>query len=87
MDSYELQDELGFGYSAVVRRAVHRETGAVRAIKIIDKSKVSSRMVLCEADLMSKIKHPNVIELIDVYETDKTLCLVMEYNMKMKNEK
>src|SRR4051794_5496321 len=36
-------------------------------------------MLLDEARLSSRIRHPNVVPTLDIVEEDKNLCIVMEY--------
>lgn len=31
-----------------------------------------------EVKIMQEMSHPNIIKLIDVYETEEELCLIME---------
>ncbi len=48
-DDYELGEQLGYGYSAVVRKAVSKSNSKVYAIKIVDKAKV--RISICHTFL------------------------------------
>ena len=36
-------------------------------------------MLIDEARLSARVRHPNVVQVLDVIETDSDLCLVMEY--------
>ena len=53
------------------------------AIKTVDralmKDEYSRRKVLQEVFLLQKVRHTNVIRLLEVYETPKELHMVMEY--------
>jgi calcium-dependent protein kinase len=56
-----------------------RETNEWYAIKSIRKAKVSKIEVLKrEIEILKEVKHPNIIELIDVFEDSKYLHLVTE---------
>jgi calcium-dependent protein kinase len=56
-----------------------RETQEWYAIKSIRKSKVSKIEVLKrEIEILKEVKHPNIIELIDVFEDSKYLHLITE---------
>ena len=58
---------------------MNRETKEWFAIKSIRKSKVSKIEVLKrEIEILKEVKHPNIIELIDVFEDSKYLHLVTE---------
>lgn len=50
-----------------------------RAIKIIEKSKVSNvKRFKLEVEIMMKLDHPNILRLIDYFEDDKNVYLVLE---------
>jgi calcium-dependent protein kinase len=71
--------ELGHGHYGVVRKCMNRETKEWFAIKSIRKAKVSKIEVLKrEIEILKEVKHPNIIELIDVFEDAKYLHLVTE---------
>ena len=90
-EKYDVLDEiLGQGTFAIVRTCVEKETGAKRAVKIIarnpfnckdvgDESEVlPARMARDEVQILSKVEHPNVIRLWDLYETNEALFIVMD---------
>jgi len=67
-----------------VKRAHHSQTGQQVAIKIINKSKLTSkptlrRKVEREIAVMKLIDHPHLIKLFDVLQTRKYLFLIIEY--------
>jgi calcium-dependent protein kinase len=71
--------ELGHGHYGVVRKCMNRETNEWYAIKSIRKAKVSKIEVLKrEIEILKEVRHPNIIELIDVFEDAKYLHLVTE---------
>jgi calcium-dependent protein kinase len=71
--------ELGHGHYGVVRKCSHRETGMWYAIKSIRKSKVSKIEVLKrEIEILREVKHPHIIELVEVYEDERYLHLITE---------
>lgn len=52
------------------------------AIKIVDKTKLDDdnlRKIYREVEVMKKLKHPHIIKLYQVMQTDKMLYLVTEY--------
>jgi len=52
------------------------------AIKIIDKTKLDDenlRKMLREIEIMKKLKHPHIIKLYQVMQSEKFLFLVTEY--------
>lgn len=62
-----------------MRRCVNVKTGEAFAIKTIRKARVSRvESLLREVEILRKVSHPNIIELVDVYEDDAHLHLVRE---------
>lgn len=71
--------ELGHGHYGVVRKCMNRETSQWYAIKSIRKAKVKKIEVLKrEIQILKEVKHPHIIELVDVFEDAKYLHLVTE---------
>lgn len=71
--------ELGHGHYGVVRKCMHRESGEWYAIKSIRKSKVSKIEVLKrEIEILKEVKHPNIIQLVEVFEDERYLHLITE---------
>lgn len=82
-EEYDLLEQLGEGNFAKVRKARHNKTKKEVAVKMIDKRKiVSDRKQLIslfnEIVIMRNVQHPNIIKLLEVYETDDKLCLIMQ---------
>ena len=70
---------LGRGHYGVVRRCVDISSGEEFAIKTIRKARVSRvETLLREVNILRKVRHPNIIELFDVYEDETNLHLVRE---------
>merc|ERR1719453_1298635 len=75
----EKKDSLGSGNFAVVKKAKKKSDGAFFAVKIIDKSKVEDMGdIEREVEIMQKVKHPNIIQLFDVFDQPKKMTLVLE---------
>lgn len=68
---------------AVVKLAMHRASRCRVALKMYDKSKLGEqtkrRAVQNEISIMRKVKHSNIVKIIDVIEDKKHLAIVMEY--------
>lgn len=62
---------------------IHKLTGKNVAIKTIEKSYMkddfSRRKVFQEVYILKKIRHSNIIRLLEVFESPKHLLMVMEY--------
>nr|XP_046266916.1 MAP/microtubule affinity-regulating kinase 4 isoform X6 [Scatophagus argus] len=79
---YRLLKTIGKGNFAKVKLARHTLTGKEVAIKIIDKTQLnptSLQKLFREVRIMKGLNHPNIVQLFEVIETEKTLYLVMEY--------
>lgn len=77
---YEVQDILGHGTSAVVRRVVDRKSGQVYAMKIIKKRlQTKKKFIKREVEILQKIDHPNVIKYANIIDGRKHLYIVLEY--------
>lgn len=80
--AYKTGRVLGNGTYAVVKEAVHIETGKYYACKVISKRLMAGRegMVRNEIAVLKKISqgHPNVLTLIDYFETTNNLYLVLD---------
>ncbi|XP_073695738.1 MAP/microtubule affinity-regulating kinase 4 isoform X1 [Garra rufa] len=80
--NYRLLKTIGKGNFAKVKLARHILTGKEVAIKIIDKTQLnptSLQKLFREVRIMKTLRHPNIVQLFEVIETEKTLYLVMEY--------
>ena len=77
---YEIsQTELGKGSYGTVQVGRLRGTKIQRAIKIIDKSKVSNvERFKLEVEIMMRLNHPSILRLFDYFEERKVVYLVLE---------
>ncbi|KAI4884489.1 hypothetical protein NFI96_030926 [Prochilodus magdalenae] len=80
LDKYKVGKVIGDGNFAVVKECVERSTGKEFALKIIDKNKCRGKEHLIENEVavLRRVKHPNIIMLIEELDTPSELCLVME---------
>ncbi|XP_034951244.1 serine/threonine-protein kinase SIK3-like isoform X2 [Chelonus insularis] len=79
---YKLEKTIGKGNFAVVKMATHVVTKSKVAIKIIDKTKLSEEnlaKIFREVHIMKRLRHPHIIRLYQVMETEKMIYLVTEY--------
>ena len=62
--------------------AKHRASGRDVAIKVVDKESTNEKMLAQfhgEAAIIGRLRHNNVVKLVEVIETPSTLFIVMEY--------
>ncbi|XP_047462846.1 serine/threonine-protein kinase DCLK1-like isoform X2 [Mugil cephalus] len=79
-DRYRVGRMLGDGNFAVVRECVEHSTGREYALKIINKGKCRGKehMIQNEVAILRRVKHPNIVLLIEEVDTYNELYLVME---------
>ncbi|RVE60741.1 hypothetical protein OJAV_G00184110 [Oryzias javanicus] len=79
-DKYKVGKVIGDGNFAVVKECVERATGQEFALKIIDKARCCGKEHLIENEVavLRRVRHPSIIQLIEVDETPTQLFLVME---------
>jgi len=68
------------GNFSVVKRCKDRETGKEYALKIIDKKLVEGKeeMIETECEILRRVKHPNIVSMIETFDTDDKLYLIMD---------
>ncbi|XP_043277827.1 death-associated protein kinase 1-like isoform X2 [Venturia canescens] len=80
--NYDLQEEIGKGQFAVVKKCVDLKTGRVYAAKIMRKRRVARGVAAAdiarEAGLLARLRHPNIVSLHKVIDTGKTVVLLLE---------
>uniref|UniRef100_A0A3P8XSX4 Serine/threonine-protein kinase DCLK2 n=1 Tax=Esox lucius TaxID=8010 RepID=A0A3P8XSX4_ESOLU len=79
-ERYRVGRTLGDGNFAVVRECVEHSTGREYALKIINKGRCRGKehMVQNEVAILRRVKHPNIVLLIEEMDTYNELYLVME---------
>ena len=77
---YELGKVIGDGNFALVKQCKLKNTNNEYAMKIMDKAKLKGKehMVENEITIMKDCNHPNIVRLIEEFETPTEIYLVME---------
>lgn len=77
---YDLKDVLGKGAFSEVVRAINKDTRGAVAIKIIDKKALKGKEEAMENEIavLQRVQHPNIVDLIELYDEKNRLYLVME---------
>jgi len=81
MENYHVLEIIGEGSFGKVYKGRKKYTGYVVALKFIPKAGKSPKdlkNLKKEIEIMSGLKHPNVIEMLDSFETDKEVVVVTE---------
>jgi calcium-dependent protein kinase len=95
--SIEMQ-KLGFGNYGDVKKCVHRETGLVRAVKILTRERIGTpdlheNWFYRQIEIMSQLNHPCFIRFHEYFEERDHFYLVMDLHkggdlhQKLKNER
>ncbi|XP_059814265.1 serine/threonine-protein kinase SIK3-like isoform X1 [Hypanus sabinus] len=82
INCYEIERTIGKGNFAVVKLATHIVTKTKVAIKIVDKTQLEEenlKKIFREVQIMKMLRHPHIIRLYQVMETERMIYLVTEY--------
>jgi len=85
LDFYTMGKTLGTGQYGAAYEAMSKTTNLPVAVKVINKSRFRASDISYQFDsmrseinIMRNVDHPNIIKLMDVFETENDLFLVME---------
>ncbi|KAJ3727325.1 CAMK/CAMKL/Kin4 protein kinase [Lentinula guzmanii] len=80
---YLLLQTLGEGEFGKVKLGLHSTWGEEVAVKLIRRGNVDSAVRMSkverEIEVLRNLKHPNIVRLYDVIETDKYIGIIIEY--------
>lgn len=83
LEYYRYVKLIGKGAFGIATLSIHKLTGKYVAIKTIKKSFIkdeySRKKLFLEIFILKKIRHSNIIRLLEVFESMKHILLVMEY--------
>lgn len=83
ISDFDIIDKLGEGSFGKVYRAKHKKTGAIYAIKAIDKMNKNNQegkpYFRREIEIMYKVRHPNIVRLFGHFEDDQNCYFVLEF--------
>jgi len=80
-DFYDISDKLGRGKFGLVRAAIHKKSSKKVAVKIIKKKDMSNddlELLKREIEILKICQHPNIIRLLDIFENQEYIYIVME---------
>lgn len=77
---YDFLETLGAGSFGTVRKAIQKSTGREVAVKIILKSRLHGHLEVVEREvnLLSSVRHPHIVELIDSFQTKHNFYIVTQ---------
>ncbi|WOO78177.1 Aurora kinase B [Vanrija pseudolonga] len=81
---FEIGRPLGKGHFGKVYLAKHKAQGYIVALKCLDRKSVEGdagveRQVMREIEIMSELRHPNIIRLYDYFSDQQNLYLMLEF--------
>ncbi|CAD8078917.1 unnamed protein product [Paramecium sonneborni] len=83
LEYYSVLEQIGSGKFGKVYKCLLYSTKKVYAIKMIDKVQIKKNQMLHqlsrEVMIQQMLKHQNIIQLIEFFETNTNYCLVLEY--------
>ena len=78
--------EIGSGGYSRVWKVSHKNTGKIYVIKLMNKQKIIRENIIeqinREVKIMYKVNHPHIIKLINHFEDDQNVYLIMELGAK-----
>ena len=82
MERYEKLGKIGEGSYGMVYKCRARDTGGLVAIKKFQESEddpMIKKIAMREVRMLKHLKHPNLVNLIEVFRRKRKLHLVFEY--------
>ena len=79
---YKITRKIGSGAYGEVRKWYVRESGELRAVKIIKKKALAEderKKLKNEAEILRQMDHPNIIKLYEIFEDKKYYYIIMEF--------
>ena len=83
-DQYELElIPFYHGVRSEIKKAVHKLTGKVRAVRIVPKIKIDGEKLRNEISILRHLDHPNIVKIYEVFQDNENFYIVSElYNGK-----
>ena len=83
LKEYIIKETIGKGTFSKVKLGINKSTGEKVAIKILEKKKIRTKSdqirVQREINIIKKIKHINIVNIIKTKEDDKNIYIIMEF--------
>ena len=82
-DYYDNLKKMGKGTFGTVYKVMHKQTGVIRAMKVISKKKLkcgfTDEDILQEIDVLKKLEHPHIIKIYECYNYEKHYYIINEF--------
>ncbi len=80
---FNLKEKIGEGsFSRVYKGTnIHNQsTVAVKKVRVSDvKSKIARRLLECEVNILKEVKHPNIIQCLDIHFSINNCYIITEF--------
>lgn len=79
---YLVDSQIGCGSNATVYKSIHLSTGVPVALKVINKSGMSGRDLVClqhEVEIMRTLDHPYIAKYFESFQDDECYYISMEF--------
>ncbi|ETE62731.1 Obscurin, partial [Ophiophagus hannah] len=75
---YEVKQEIGRGSFSILKRVIHKANRVACAAKFIPLRSRTREQAYRERDILVQLSHDRITQLLDQFETRKTLILILE---------
>ena len=83
LDYYDIIKKIGKGTFGTVYKVMHKNTGIIRAMKVIPKNNLkcgfTDEDIIQEINILKKLEHPHIIKLYEFYTFQKNYYLINEF--------
>lgn len=78
IDTYELKEKLGEGNYGSVYSCLHKSSGDIRAVKVLQKKFIKEEAYYNEIDTLKEMDNPNIMKFHESFEDDNSYFVVTE---------
>ena len=83
LNYYDTLKKMGKGTFGSVYKVMHKQTGAIRAMKVISKKKLKHGFteadILQEINVLTKLEHPHIIKIYEFYNYNGLFYIINEF--------
>ena len=83
LDYYDNLKKMGKGTFGTVYKVMHKQSGAIRAMKVISKKKLkygyTDEDIIQEINILTKLEHPHIIKIYEFYNYNKHFYIINEF--------
>ncbi|MCR5796224.1 MAG: protein kinase [Solobacterium sp.] len=76
-NTYEILEFIGKGGMSTVFKAKHIRLNTIVAVKAVRKDQTID--LLAEVNILTRLNHPNLVKVLDIFDDEKLMYIVMDY--------